>query len=278
MERLNRIRVYPKGVYGWVKRVRTTIKSVVRAGLFENFMTLAVTVNTITLAMDHHGISKSSEDLLQKFNLAFTIIFCVEMGLKLAGLGVRKYLNDKMNYLDGSVVLLSIVELVFLSDGSSSLSAFRTVRIFRTFRVLRVARLLRTLQSMQVIIGVISRSISSFVYIAMLLLLFVFIYSLLGMQIFGGKFNFEDGLPRGNYDSFNSAFVTVFQVLTMENWQDILYDSMRSSTGPLASALFYISWIFIGNFILLNLFLAILLDSFLEEEEEDEHKQEELEL
>ena len=199
------------------------------------------------------------------------------MGLKLTGLGVRSYLNDKMNYLDGSVVILSIVELVFLSDGSSSLSAFRTVRIFRTFRVLRVARLLRTLQSMQVIISVISRSISSFVYIALLLLLFVFIYSLLGMQIFGGRFNFDDGLPRGNYDTFNSSFVTVFQVLTMENWQDILYDSMRSSTGPLASALFYVSWIFIGNFILLNLFLAILLDSFLVEEEEEEEKQEELE-
>lgn len=43
------------------------------------------------------------------------------------------------------------------------------------------------------------------------------------MQTFGGKFNFDDGVPRGNFDSFNTAFVTVFQVLTMENWNDILH-------------------------------------------------------
>jgi len=126
------------------------------------------------------------------------------MAFKLMGLGVKKYLADKMNYLDGGIVLLSIVELAFFSGERSSLSAFRTVRIFRTFRVLRVARLLRTLHSMQIIIGVISRAISSFVYIAILLLLFIFIYALLGMSLFGGKFDFEDGgKPRGNFDSFN---------------------------------------------------------------------------
>jgi hypothetical protein len=53
--------------------------------------------------------------------------------------------------------------------------------------------------------------------------LFVFIYSLLGMNTFGGRFNFKDGLPRGNYDRFPIAFITVFQVLTMENWQLVLF-------------------------------------------------------
>jgi len=61
----------------------------------------------------------------------------------------------------------------------------------------------------------------------------------------------------------------------MENWQTILYDTMRSSTGPVVSAIYLVSWIFIGNFILLNLFLAILLDSFLEEEKEEELEQQE---
>lgn len=88
------------------------------------------------------------------------------MVLKLIGLGVKSYLKDSMNYLDGAVVILSIVELAFLSNSGGALSAFRTVRIFRTFRVLRVARLLRTMQSMQVIIGVIGRSLESFIYLA----------------------------------------------------------------------------------------------------------------
>jgi len=56
----------------------------------------------------------------------------------------------------------------------------------------------------------------------------------------------------------------------MENWQTVLYSSMRGNNPKFLVAIFYIGWIFIGNFILLNLFLAILLDSFLSEEEDDE--------
>lgn len=194
--------------------------------------------------------------------------------MKLVGLGVKQYLKDSMNYLDGSVVILSMVELAFLSNSGGALSAFRTVRIFRTFRVLRVARLLRTMQSMQVIIGVIGRSISSFIYLALLLLLFIFIYALMGMQLFGGQFKgWDDEIPRQNFDTFPIAFLTVFQILTMENWQSICFTTM-SQSGWIA-AIYLISWIFIGNFVLLNLFLAILLDSFIEEDEEEKKEQQE---
>ena len=66
----------------------------------------------------------------------------------------------------------------------------------------------------------------------------------------------------------------------MENWQQVLYASMRASRGSMVyktiTAIFYISWIFIGNFILLNLFLAILIDAFAEEDAEDELSEEDL--
>lgn len=134
------------------------------------------------------------------------------MSSKLLAIGVAKYCADKMNWLDGGVVSISIVELLMTAVGGEggNLSAFRTVRVFRTFRVLRVARLLRALKSMKVILAVIIRSASSFVYITLLMFVFVFIYTLLGMQIFGGQFNFEDGVPRGNYDDFIIGFLTVF--------------------------------------------------------------------
>ena len=87
-------------------------------------------------------------------NTMFTSIFAAELGCKVIALGVVKYLSDKMNYLDGGVVVLSMVELAF-SSGKGALSAFRVIRIFRTFRVLRVARLLRSMKSMMNIIAVI---------------------------------------------------------------------------------------------------------------------------
>lgn len=263
--------VYPYGIYGVLSKLRGYIRTFVRSSFFENFMTIAVAINTIVLALDRHGISASQESTLTTMNFYFTIIFICEMGFKLIGLGPITYLKDKMNYLDGMVVLLSIFELAFLSGGGA-LSAFRAVRIMRTFRVLRVARLLKSMQSMQTIMDVISRSISSFLYLALLLLLFIFIYALLGMQTFGGKFFFDDGVPRSNFDTFNSAFITVFQVMTMENWQVILYDCMRSKVNKMITVLYLISWIFLGNFMLLNLFLAILLDSFAEEDEAEIQK------
>ena len=93
-----------------------------------------------------------------------------------------------MNWLDGGVVSLSIIELLMsaFAGGGGDLDAFKTVRVFRTFRVLRMARLLRALKSMKVIIGVVVRSAGSFVYITMLMFVFIFIYTLLGMQVFGG--------------------------------------------------------------------------------------------
>ena len=178
-----------------------------------------------------------------------------------------------MNLFDGFIVIISLVEIIALGGGNKAVSAFRTVRIFRTFRVLRVTKLLRSLAFMKVIIDVVSKSMQSFFYIAVLLLLFIFIYTLLGIQIFGGKTNFPDSNIRANFNSFHDAFITVFQVLTLENWQQILFICMRSSAGAFLTNLFLISWIFIGNYVLLNLFLAILLDGFTEYEDEDEKKE-----
>lgn len=174
--------------------------------LFDNMMTLAVAINTVVLSLDRYNIPADEDETLTTMNSYFTYIFIAELGLKLIGLGPITYLKDKMNYLDGTVVLLSIVELSFMSGGGA-LSALKAVRIMRTFRVLRVARLLKSMQSMQMIMNVISRSFNSILYLAMLLLLFLFIYALLGMQVFGGNLAFEDGTPRCNFDSFNLSFI-----------------------------------------------------------------------
>ena len=115
-------------------------------------MTTAVLMNTVTLAIDHYGISKETDDILQEFNTWFTWIFIFEMGSKLLAIGITKVFAEPMNYLDAGVVLLSIFEMVaeaVMSGGSGmSLSAFKTVRMLRTFRVFRITRLLRALESM----------------------------------------------------------------------------------------------------------------------------------
>jgi hypothetical protein len=90
---------------------------------------------------------------------------------------------------------------------------------------------------MKVIVEVIGGALEQFAYIALLLFLMIFIVSLLGMQIFGGNFDFPDQKRvRLNFDSFPTAFMTIFQVLTLENWVDIMYNCMRSSVPTILSA------------------------------------------
>lgn len=122
-------------------------------------MNLAVAINTIILAIDGL-VPDSDSNLLSEFNTAFTIIFTIELGVKLIGMGINEYIKDVMNIFDAIIVALSLVELFFLSGGSgkSSLSAFRSVRIFRAFRVLRVTKLMRTLKFMSFLMKVLTRA------------------------------------------------------------------------------------------------------------------------
>ena len=269
---LNQVRVWNYGLDGKISKTRFFLKGIAVSGIMENSMNLLVLINTVLLGLDRYGQSESEKNLLSNINIVITAVFIGELVLKLAGMGLVKYFSDSMNYLDFAVVIFSLVEIIFL-NGQGALSSFRTLRIFRvirlirTFRVLRVARLLRTLRSMQTIIEVIGKTIGSFAYIGLLLLIFILIYALFGMQLYGGRFNFPDGTPRQNFNSFNKAFLSIFQILTMENWQDLLYSSMRAQNSAL-SAIYMISWIFIGNYVLLNLFLAIMLDAFSEVDEQ----------
>ncbi len=117
---------------------------------------LCVFMNTIILTTEGL-VSNQGEIILNKFNFSFTIIFTIDMGLKVFGMGVVDYLRDKMNVFDSIIVILSIIELALTGgSGGSALSAFRSVRIFRTFRVLRVTRLIRSLQYMKIIMSVVA--------------------------------------------------------------------------------------------------------------------------
>lgn len=115
---------------------------------------------------------------------------------------------------------------------------------------------------MKVIIEVLIKQIDQFFYIAIILFLFIFIFALLGMEIWKGKLDIENTFVRSNFENFFNSFLTVFQLMTMENWQELLFLTYKSEASNVMAIGYLIIWIFIGNYIFLNLFLAILLDGF----------------
>ena len=253
------------------KGFRTLLRKWMHAFIFsvamEKFLMLCVLTNTLILTLDGFT-SDDTQAVLTVFNTTFTLIFVVELCIKLWVLGLKEYVMSTMNLFDAVIVILSIIELTINSMASesgssgSALSAFRVLRVFRMFRVLRVTRLLRSMKFMKVIVAVIVETAEQYAYIAVILLLFIFIYTLLGMQIYAGNLLYKKLLPRTNFDSIEAGAWTLFQLLTFENWTDILEVLYNSSVNHSITIVFVLSWLVIGNYIFFNLFLALLLGGF----------------
>lgn len=177
-----------------------------------------------------------------------------------------------MNFLDFSILNLNLIEFIFIEQ--NFLLVFRYIRFLTAFKILRLARLFYEIKFLDFLFSIISRSLSSFIYLALLFLLLDFIYALVGMQLFGGLLNRHDpNYNTFNFDTFWVAFLTVFDIVTLDNWITIISLLYNSEKTPIVTNLYVISWIFLGNFALFNLFLAILLDGFTQSlEEEDQIK------
>ena len=102
------------------------------------------------------------------------------------------------------------------------------------------------------------------VHILILLLIFLFIFALLGINLFGGEFP-ENGVYRENFDDYNLGFVTTFQILTAIMFNRVFYLYGMAGKMLVIPGFYVVSWIIIGNYIFLNLFLAILLEEFNQE-------------
>ena len=226
---------------------------IVQNKIFTASIYLCICGNTVVLALDLYPAPVWYENTLNWANLIFTLIFTVEMVIRILATGISAYVSDRFNILDGSVTIAGLIEL--LLDEDTGVVAFRAARF------LRLARLVRYMKSLQEIVSVIQNSLVSVLYVFLLLALFLFIFAIFGMQSFGGAFaKFQDGLPRNNFDNFHISFVTVFQILAGENWPAIMYDCVRAR--GIVAVLYFIIWVVLGQFILLNLFLAVLMDNF----------------
>uniref|UniRef100_A0A8C7IMM3 Voltage-dependent T-type calcium channel subunit alpha n=1 Tax=Oncorhynchus kisutch TaxID=8019 RepID=A0A8C7IMM3_ONCKI len=196
-------------------------------------------------------------DILEISNLVFTSLFSLEMLLKLLAFGLFGYIKNPYNGFDSVIVIISVWEIIGQADGGLS--------VLRTFRLLRVLKLVRFLPALRRQLVVLMKTMDNVATFCMLLMLFIFIFSILGMHLFGCKFGLKldsgDTLPdRKNFDSLLWAIVTVFQILTQEDWNLVLYNGM-ASTSPLA-ALYFVALMTFGNYVLFNLLVAILVEGF----------------
>ncbi|XP_074182521.1 voltage-dependent T-type calcium channel subunit alpha-1I isoform X1 [Rhinolophus sinicus] len=242
------------------RETRAKLRGIVDSKYFNRGIMMAILVNTVSMGIEHHEQASGPEELtniLEICNVVFTSMFALEMLLKLAAFGLFDYLRNPYNIFDSVIVIISIWEIVGQADGGLS--------VLRTFRLLRVLKLVRFMPALRRQLVVLMKTMDNVATFCMLLMLFIFIFSILGMHIFGCKFSLRtdtgDTVPdRKNFDSLLWAIVTVFQILTQEDWNVVLYNGM-ASTSPWAS-LYFVALMTFGNYVLFNLLVAILVEGF----------------
>ncbi|XP_074500500.1 calcium channel, voltage-dependent, L type, alpha 1S subunit, b [Sebastes fasciatus] len=227
-----------------------------------------VGLNTLTIATEYHHQPESLSSLQDVASRILLVLFVIEMFVKMYALGPRLYFMSLFNRFDFFVVLCGILEMIMFSAGAVAPLGFSVLRCIRLLRVLKVTKYWTPLSNL---VASLLNSVRSIASLLLLLFLFIVIFSLLGMQVFGGKFNFTDHRSsRSNFDNFPQALISVFQILTGEEWTTIMYNGIMAYGGPeipgILVAIYFIILFVIGNYILLNVFLAIAVDNLAEAE------------
>ncbi|XP_028616717.1 voltage-dependent T-type calcium channel subunit alpha-1H isoform X1 [Grammomys surdaster] len=233
------------------------LRRIVDSKYFNRGIMAAILVNTLSMGVEYHEQPDELTNALEISNIVFTSMFALEMLLKLLACGPLGYIRNPYNIFDGIVVVISVWEIVGQADGGLS--------VLRTFRLLRVLKLVRFLPALRRQLVVLMRTMDNVATFCMLLMLFIFIFSILGMHLFGCKFSLKtdsgDTVPdRKNFDSLLWAIVTVFQILTQEDWNVVLYNGMASTSSW--AALYFVALMTFGNYVLFNLLVAILVEGF----------------
>ncbi|KAF5901497.1 dihydropyridine-sensitive L-type skeletal muscle calcium channel subunit alpha-1-like, partial [Clarias magur] len=267
-EGLSRVVYYFRLARRYNRVLRRKCTAWVKSKVFYWLVILVVLLNTLAIACEHYPQSEWMTQFEDTVNKLLLSCFAIEMIMKMYAFGLRMYFMSIFNRFDCFVVTVGVLEIILVSANVMTSLGISVMRCIRLLRLMKVTKYWTSLSSL---VASLINSIRSIACLLLLLFLFIVIFSLLGMQVFGGKFNFPDRpLQRSNFDNFPQALISVFQVLTGEEWDSIMYNGIMAHGGPtfpgILVCIYFIILYVCGNFILLNVFLAIAVDNLGEAE------------
>jgi voltage-gated sodium channel len=226
-----------------------------------------IVISSVLVGMETYPTFANDTAAGQFVNVAQDVIlwlFVVEIVIKIGAHGTRpwRYFRNPWNVFD-----FIIVAICFLPFDTQFAAVFRIARLLRTVRMLTIVPELQTL------VNALLRAIPSLSYVGGLLLLHFYIYAVLG------TFSFSANDPI-RFGSLHKSMLTLFQVLTLEGWNDVI-DTQRygsdvsydeewkqmagpdrvSTAQPLVAAAYFVSFILVGTMIMLNLFTGVIISS-----------------
>jgi len=227
------------------------IKRLIESSIFKNIIMGLIILNGITMGLEtSKALTKSYGSFFELFNLFVITIFTIEVSLRIY-IHKLSFFKDSWSLFDFTIVAISLVPL---SAG---------FEIFRVLRVLRLFRLIAVVPQMKKIMAALMTVIPGIASIAGLLSLFFYVFAIMATQLFSEKF------PQW-FGTLGESFYTLFQIMTLESWSMGIVRPVME-IFPYAW-MFFVPFIFLATFIIVNLIIAIVVDAMNEmKEDEGEH-------
>ena len=240
----------------------------------------SVLAYSVVLASEHYPSSAAYDHFTDITYRTLSSFFVADELLWIAGEGkslVRApegFKKRAWQWAEATTSLLTFLDAWMLNE-----AAFvGLVLVVRAAKVFMTARSIKALEPLRVLVKAVGKTLGATVSFIQLLALLVYILALLGMHLFGGKFDTFDQLgqqadappahllqSRANFDNLFQAILSVFQVLTLE-WVGIAYTAMESTSEW--AIIYFVVCLVAGNLLMLNLFLAVLIDAVVQQEDE----------
>jgi hypothetical protein len=196
-------------------------------------------------------MSSSEIHFMSNANLVFVAVFSLEAVVKLIGFRPKFYFRDMYNVFDLIVLIVSLLDI--------GLTGKAHFTIFRLFRLARLLKLARSWASLRTLVESVTKTLPSMASLTVLLFIFMYIAAVAGMEIMGNIIPYSN---RIRYTDFGIAMVAVFDCLTGENWNTILQSAIVTSGHNFAYIVYFFPVIFIGQYIVLNLYVSVVLAGF----------------
>ena len=217
--------------------------AIAESPVFKNAVLVVIILNAILIGVETSArMVRAAGGALDALGMLVQAAFVLEILIRLAAFGARpwRFFLDGWNVFDFAVVALSLLPAA---------GPFATVA--RLARVLRVARVVSSVPELRLIIGTMLRSIPSMGHVIVMLSILMYIYAVLGFHLFAE-------VDPARWGTLARAVETLFVILTLEGWVEVY---QKSAEGVPWAWLFYASYIVVAVFVVVNLFIAVVINN-----------------
>ena len=243
--------------------------------LFKRFIILVILLAAVVVGVQtYKEFAQKYSSLLSILDGFILLVFIVEAAIKILAKGNKpqNYFKNPWNVFDFLIVVACLLEPIFVLGGEF-------LPVLRLARILRVLRLVTAIPKLQLLVTCLLKSLPSMFYVSILLFLLFYVYGTLAVFFYGEN----DPI---HFRNLQSSILTLFRVVTLEDWTDVMYINMYGSdsygysakefskwsptptASPLGAAIFFVSFVLIGTMIVLNLVIGVIMNSMDESNKE----------